>query len=369
MDTEPDFSLRVPRPRSDGRPSPATGTAPKPGGLAQGGARGAARASGRPGAALARTVMSVDLTDPASREHARQTVEHLGSRGVSEARSRLLDQRIRMIALTDSGTSKIADDLARLATRIRRWNPSQGGGQRPGLLGKLLAPGERHDERLRSSRKDVEDVVASLTASAQALRQSDIALGGFETDIRRESRAILGDIALADEFERELVASLASCQADPAAAEVVRFVRTEVLSPLEQHRQYLETMLAINQQAAISLAILRETNQTLIQNIQRITQVTAHALEIGMTIRSFEAQQRQYREQCKALEGTYRPDEADERDSSAAALEESLSELFRILDENDLWRRTAVVQTRKALDELESLSSKALQEPGDPGSR
>ena len=135
-------------------------------------------------------------------------------------------------------------------------------------------------------------------------------------------------LSLADE---ELAAKLAAEKAD-----VVSFAEREVLIPLEEHRQHLQSLRAVNQQMLFSLAMLRETNAALIQNIQQITLATRGILA------------------ATSLRTT--PDGPASEDLS---LNDSLEELSRALDAHTAWRKENLAKRSEALQELQNLSSEA----------
>ena len=207
---------------------------------------------------------------------------------------------------------------------------------------------------------DIETIVASLARAAETLRQNDVALDGFEADVRSEAQQIAADIELADDFEEALVAGLARAQATPGMANVASFAQMEVLSPLEQQRQYLQSLRAVNQQMALSLAILRENNAALIQNVRYVTVAAKHALETAVMVRRSQ-------KILDTLKGAQKePSSPGAQDPSAAPsmadLDESLGELSRTLEGHEAWRKQASARKADALTELEDLSARAFGE-------
>lgn len=315
-------------------------------------------------------VLSVDLTDPASRARVRRVVESLGETKLSAARSRLLDQRIRSLVLAESGNSRITDNLDALATKVRRLDPAHLGTRRPGLLARMF--GQSPDggtERLVAARAEIDAIVDSLVRSAEALRQGDVALEHFERDILAESRQVMADIELADDFEQSLLSALERAKADGLPPATIRFIESDLLYSLEQRRHYLQGLLAVNQQAAISLAILKDTNTTLVENILRITQATVHALDLAVTLQLSLVEQRAARVYARMGRRRSPASGAVTQDAAAdlADLEMSFDRLFRVLEENDLWRRTLVSKTERSLADLQDLSQKMLEDLGDAG--
>ena len=131
--------------------------------------------------------------------------------------------------------------------------------------------------------------------------------------------------------------------ADPAK---VHFVENEVLFPLEHQRQYLQSLLAVNQQAALSLSILRETNVALINNVRIITLATKHSVGIAKTLRSFSAG------------GGASPVGTPSSTPGMAALEASIDDLFAAFERHDLWHAEVAAKTQEAVGELQDLTEK-----------
>ena len=294
------------------------------------------------GERLVKAVMDVNLADPVSRARARQAAESLASDHVTEAKSRMLARRFRALVEADAGGAQIADDLERLAARLRQLDPHYTG--KSGALRRLFKRKEDRTQRFVAAREDFKTITDSLSRSSAVLRQNSVALEAFEVDAAAEARQVAVNIERADALSATLSASirdakLASIRDAKLAAEkadVIGFAEREVLIPLEEHRQHLLSLRAVNQQMLFSLAMLRETNAALIQNIQQITLATRGILA------------------ATSLRTT--PDGPASEDLS---LNDSLEELSRALDAHTAWRKENLAKRSEALQELQNLSSEA----------
>lgn len=310
------------------------------------------RDAAKSGEQLALATMAIDLADPKSRAMVRKTVEQFGPNGTTALKSKMLGKRFRQLAQADAGSAAAAEDMRRLMEVMRRLDPSYGKRGRPGLLRKLLNPTAKKLEQLSASREEIELILASLIGSAEVLRQNEVALDGFEADIRSEAMQIAEDVELADDYESALVSAIAKAKAEQDKPDVVRYVETEALYPLEQHRQYLQSLRAVNQQAAFSLSILRETNEALMHNIRLVTAAARHSLDVAAMLR--------------------RPQGARESAGGASAAEvpygletfqESLDDLSRALEAHEAWRVKALPSKDEALLKLRDLSADTPREP------
>jgi len=286
------------------------------------------------GERLVKAVMDVNLADPVSRARARQAAESLASDHVTEAKSRMLARRFRALVEADAGGAQIADDLERLAARLRQLDPHYTG--KSGALRRLFKHKEDRAQRFVAAREDFKTITDSLSRSSAVLRQNSVALEAFEVDAAAEARQVAANIERADALSATLSASIRDANLAAEKADVVSFAEREVLIPLEEHRQHLLSLRAVNQQMLFSLAMLRETNAALIQNIQQITLATRGILA------------------ATSLRTT--PDGPASEDLS---LNDSLEELSRALDAHTAWRKENLAKRSEALQELQNLSSEA----------
>ena len=286
------------------------------------------------GERLVKAVMDVNLADPVSRARARQAAESLASDHVTEAKSRMLARRFRALVEADAGGAQIAEDLERLAARLRQLDPHYTG--KSGALRRLFKRKEDRAQRFVAAREDFKTITDSLSRSSAVLRQNSVALEAFEVDAAAEARQVAANIERADALSATLSASIRDAKLAAEKADVIGFAEREVLIPLEEHRQHLLSLRAVNQQMLFSLAMLRETNAALIQNIQQITLATRGILA------------------ATSLRTT--PDGPASEDLS---LNDSLEELSRALDAHTAWRKENLAKRSEALQELQNLSSEA----------
>lgn len=286
------------------------------------------------GERLVKAVMDVNLADPVSRARARQAAESLASDHVTEAKSRMLARRFRALVEADAGGAQIAEDLERLAARLRQLDPHYTG--KSGALRRLFKRKEDRAQRFVAAREDFKTITDSLSRSSAVLRQNSVALEAFEVDAAAEARQVAANIERADALSATLSASIRDAKLAAEKADVIGFAEREVLIPLEEHRQHLLSLRAVNQQMLFSLAMLRETNAALIQNIQQITLATRGILA------------------ATSLRTT--PDGPASEDLS---LNDSLEELSRALDVHTAWRKENLAKRSEALQELQNLSSEA----------
>lgn len=287
------------------------------------------------GERLVQAVMDVDLADPASRARARRMAESLTAGQVTEAKSRMLARRFRALVEADAGSKQIAEDLERLASRMRQLDPQYAGG---GILRRLFPRKERTAEQFVAAREDLKAIVSSLTRSSAVLRQNSVALEGFEADAAEEARHVAAGLTRVHDLTSALSAHVDATRSAAGEADVAQFVEREILVPLQEHHQHLLSLRAVNQQMLFSLLVLRENNEALIHNIQQITRATKAILA------------------ATSLRTT-----PDGPASDDAALNDSLGELSRALDAHAVWRKESQAKRSEALRDLQDLSGETFE--------
>ena len=180
---------------------------------------------------------------------------------------------------------------------------------------------------------------------------------------------------MADQLEEALIAAIEKAEAEGVDPEKVRFVRQEILFPLEQKRQDLQTLLAVNQQGIVAMSVLRENNRALMTNIDRTSQISLRALDTGVMIqRALHDQQAQMekvkmvgevtesiiRGNAEALrtQGAEIQRQSTEAMIDPAVIKESFEQVFAALEEGDAYREAAIPRMQATIAELQALTDK-----------
>ncbi len=300
-------------------------------------------------------VMAVNVADPASRARARATVEQLAGDSAAAARSQLLEKRILAMAQADTGSDRIATDLQRLAKKARELDATYTRPRRPGLLKRFMGTPKRKVANTRATLDELNDIVNTLFSSAEILRQNEVAFAAFSADLSAEAQRIAADVKRADELKVALTSAIERAQTNGISAETIRFAQGEVLFPLESHRQFLQSLKAINQQATVSLVILRETNAMLISHVRLIALAARNTLDVATTLQRRSAERESSQGGGSSRSGS--SSDEDHLSSDTDAFTKSLDELYRVLHEHDVWRSTSQPRKEKAIVSLSELSN------------
>jgi uncharacterized protein YaaN involved in tellurite resistance len=180
---------------------------------------------------------------------------------------------------------------------------------------------------------------------------------------------------MANQLEVALNDAIDRAEEEGVDPEKVRFVRQEILFPLEQKRQDLQTLLAVNQQGIVAMSVLRENNRALMTNIDRTSQISLRALDTGVMIqRALHDQQAQMekvkmvgevtesiiRGNAEALrtQGAEIQRQSTEAMIDPAVIKESFEQVFAALEEGDAYREAAIPRMQATIAELQALTDK-----------
>lgn len=299
---------------------------------------------------LTQVLAHADLRDPAACIELRRAVEDMEAKSVLATRGSMLGRRMSALALADAGSSKVADDLQALASKLRQLVPTAADDRPGGLLRRLFGPARKSVASPAEIAAQMRDAVASLANSAQVLRQNNVALDGYEADIADEARRVEAELAQVEAFQAALDAAVDVAAHDDASAETLGLVRRETVFPLDRLRQNLLSLLAVNQQAALSLGILRETNMALVGHVRMVSVAARMALETSEVV-------------CRAQARASRGSEDAPADGADAFLDqpemqESLGKLSQALEAFGAWRADALPKKEQSMDDLHGLAEK-----------
>lgn len=322
-------------------------------------------------------IMAIDLSDIQSRDKARQAIEQLGAgtTALTASKSRMTASSIRSLAEEGSGGKEIASNLSELAIRMRKLDPSKVDFSRKGLLSKFHDPVERYFEQFKSARSEIETVMVSLKHGRDTLAADNVELERQEVTLVKDSQTLAKELDMANQLEAALNDAIERAEEEGVDPEKVRFVRQEILFPLEQKRQDLQTLLAVNQQGIVAMSVLRENNRALMTNIDRTSQISLRALDTGVMIQRALHDQAAQMEKIKMVgevteniirgnaealrtQGAEIQRQSSEAMIDPAVIKESFEQVFAALEEGDAYRDAAIPRMQATIAELQAITDK-----------
>ncbi len=258
---------------------------------------------------------------------------------------------------------------------MRKLDPSKIDFARKGLLSKFHDPVEKYFEQFKSAREEIESVMVSLKRGRDTLAADNVELERQEVSLVKDSQTLAKELDMANQLEVALNDAIDRAEEEGVDPEKVRFVRQEILFPLEQKRQDLQTLLAVNQQGIVAMSVLRENNRALMTNIDRTSQISLRALDTGVMIqRALHDQQAQMekvkmvgevtesiiRGNAEALrtQGAEIQRQSTEAMIDPAVIKESFEQVFAALEEGDAYREAAIPRMQATIAELQALTDK-----------
>lgn len=252
-------------------------------------------------------LMSLDLGDLEARRHARQVVMGLGPlpSGTPSTQVGLTMGQLRGLIEGGSAPSGVADSLSELAKRMRRLDPSKVDFERRSLVARLRDPVERYFAQFADARNELGSILVSLKRGRDTLSADNVELERQEVALLNDSHEIEAALAYARELHDLLAVAVERLEGEGQDPERVRFVRGELLAPLERKRQDLQTLLTVNEQSIAATTILRQNNRALISSIDRASQISLRALDTGVAIARALHDQRRQQEDIRALKESF----------------------------------------------------------------
>lgn len=325
----------------------------------------------------AESIMSVDMSDLNSRREIRAAIDALGqgTTASSASNSSLMATSLKSLAESDGYGKEISGSLSDLAIRMKRLDPSHIDFARKGFLAKLYDPVERYFEQFKSARSEIETVMVSLKRGRDTLAADNVELERQEVSLLKDSQTLAKEIEVADQLQASLVTAIEKAESTGEDPEKVRFVRQEVLFPLEQKRQDMQTLLAVNQQGIVAMSVLRENNRALMTNIDRTSQISLRALDTGVMIQRALHDQKQQMEKVKMVgevtesiirgnaealrtQGAEIQKQSGEAMIDPAVIKEAFEQVFAALEEGDAYREAAIPRMQATIAELQEVTTK-----------
>lgn len=323
------------------------------------------------------SIMAVDVSDLKSRREIRAAIDALGqgTTAASASNSSLMATSIKSLAESDGYGKELSGSLSELAIRMRRLDPSNIDFARKGFLSKLYDPVERYFEQFKSARSEIETVMVSLKRGRDTLAADNVELERQEVCLVKDSQTLAREIEVADQLQASLVSAIQKAEAEGEDSEKIRFVRQEVLFPLEQKRQDMQTLLAVNQQGIVAMSVLRENNRALMTNIDRTSQISLRALDTGVMIQRALHDQKQQMEKVRMVgevtesiirgnaealrvQGSEIQKQSGEAMIDPAVIKEAFEQVFQALEEGDAYREAAIPRMQQTIAELQEVTNK-----------
>jgi uncharacterized protein YaaN involved in tellurite resistance len=254
-------------------------------------------------------LLSGNLTDPASQQDLRNSVENAGS-GAEESiarKSGLLKSQIRILAEQPEGSS-VAKSLVDLKVNVDKINPNRYKLLSPGGVGRAFSwiPGvgtsmNAYFTKWQSAGNVIESIVMQIREGAKELLRDNDTLRADQLEmsvlIVRLQKVIQTLILVNEKLSVEI-------DKMEAGSDRRKFMEEEILFTLRQRIGDLQQTLAVNQQGVMSYEFMVRTNRELVRGAKRCENITVKALEIAVILALALAKQRMVLKSIQAVDET-----------------------------------------------------------------
>lgn len=233
-------------------------------------------------------VFEVDLSNPKERQEVLKPIEEFGLNAISRStnKNQLLATRFVEFSKGGSESREVGDKLSELELQIKDLDPSGIDFHKKGFLGDLFNPVRKYFNKYQKAESAISDIIKSLDSSSKMLQNDNITLLSEENYLRDLTNRLLEDIKLGKFMDQEIEYQIHNAEIENRPQEQIDFVKEEVLFPLRQRVMDMQQMIVVNQQAIVSLNVIRRNNKELVRGVERAKNVTVTALRTGVMVAS-----------------------------------------------------------------------------------
>lgn len=233
-------------------------------------------------------VFEVDFKDPKERQEILKPIEEFGIGTITRASNKNKLLSTRFVDFADGGdeSKEVGEKLSELNIQIKDLDPSGIDFYKKGVLGDLFNPVRRYFNKYQKAESAISNVIKSLDSSSKILHNDNVTLLAEENYLRDLTNKLMEDIKLGKFMDQEIEAQIAAAEINGRPQEQIDFVREEILFPLRQRVMDMQQMIVVNQQAIVSLNVIRKNNKELIRGVDRAKNVTVTALRTGVMVAS-----------------------------------------------------------------------------------
>ena len=239
---------------------------------------------------LVEQFLNIDPSNVTVTDEAKQAVETMGADAqIDAARTSdlLKQQNLSTLSKRSEDGSEIANDLINLKMQVEALEPPRLDFS-PGWFSRMLGylpfvgtPIKRYITKFETGSTVINAIKQSLLNGAEQLKRDNITLLSDQKRMRESNVRLEKAIKLGMAIQQKLTDELVKLAMDDPR---VKFLKDEILFPLNQRIMDLQQQLAVNQQGILAIEILIRNNKELIRGVDRTVRVTVTALSVGATV-------------------------------------------------------------------------------------
>jgi uncharacterized protein YaaN involved in tellurite resistance len=291
----------------------------------------------------------------------------------SAAKNQLLATRMIDLSRGGEDAGDVGTNLAQLHLQIKDLDPSPLDFAKKGLLGKLFNPIRKYFTKYQKADAAISDIIKSLDKGAKLLSNDNTTLQIEEKSLTELTRRLTRDAEMGTLMDEALEQQIAKAELEGGDADKIRFVKEEIQFPLRQRVMDMHQMIVINQQAIVSMNVIRRNNGELIRGVDRAENVTVTALRTGVMVASALYNQKVLIEKIRTLnetteniiestsrmlrdQGAEIQRQATESTVSVDVLKRAFADALTAIDETAKFRESALPQMKKTVEEFREMA-------------
>lgn len=231
-------------------------------------------------------IFEMDLDNVSEREAILKPMDQFGLADINKSSNKNQMLSKRCVDLQKSSSDAIGDDLLELNRQIKALDPGKVDFTSKGVLGSIFNPIKKYFSKYEKAEDVISEIIESLNESKKVLENDNTTLLNEEEVMRETTKRLLANVELGKDMDLSIENQIRNAEINGIEEEKINFVKEEILFPLRQRIMDIEEMVLINQQAIISLNVIRKNNKELIRGVNRAENVTMSALRVGVMLAS-----------------------------------------------------------------------------------
>ena len=198
----------------------------------------------------------------------------------------MLKNNLNKLSKSSAEGGEITKALVDLSVEVQKLDPVQLSDPNflQNILGKIPffgTPLKRYFMKYEDAQDVLDGIFVSLEKGAKELTEDNTTIKGEQKQLRKQSFELQDKIALGRLLDEKLSAHIRLKEEE--GSERQKFLQEELLFPLRQRVQDLQTTLQNTYQGILTYEVLVRNNKELITGVHRAQTTTRTALEIGVT--------------------------------------------------------------------------------------
>ncbi|MDR1775858.1 MAG: toxic anion resistance protein [Actinomycetes bacterium] len=321
------------------------------------------------------TIIVGDFDSPDFQRTVLKPLELFGRAEIAQSATKNKLVSTLMVDLSRGGedAGDIGDKLSQLHLQIKDLDPGPLDFAKRGFLGKFFNPVRKYFAKYQSADTAISDIVKSLDRGAKTLTNDNTTLQIEEKNLVKLTEKLTKDAQLGSLMDAQLEQQIQKAELEGGDPERIQFVREEILFPLRQRVMDMQQMIVVNQQAIVSMNIIRRNNKELLRGVDRAKNVTVTALRTGVMVASALYNQKVVIEKIQTLnaateniigstsrmlreQGSEIQRQASGSTISVDVLKRAFSDALAALEDISKYRIEALPQMQRTVEEFRALA-------------